>query len=386
MRICFWFAREGSGVRGARQQIAFLDTLKSPLIRCGYLRREALVFLRAVHSRVGEAGLHHFTPSNLQHLGKAITMPKYRHNLPQTAGDTFITDGGLETTMVFHQGIDLPEFAAFVLLEDEAGRDRLRRYFTDYTAIAQRYGVGFIFDTPTWRANRDWGQKLGYSEAALADVNRRSVEFLLPIRDAIETGGTRGIINGVLGPQADGYVPGRIMSVEEAAAYHHTQIDTFAHTEADMVTVYTLNYIEEGVGVALAARACAMPVAISFTVETDGRLPTGDTLQQAIERVEEASDSYPAYYMINCAHPVHFGQSLNPDGRWLSRIHGIRANASHRSHAELNEATELDDGNPVELGIQYRDLRGQFGQLNVLGGCCGTDHRHVEEICRAALA
>jgi S-methylmethionine-dependent homocysteine/selenocysteine methylase len=313
-------------------------------------------------------------------------MPKYRHNLPQTAGDPFIIDGGLETTLIYHHGLTLPLFAAFVLLEDEAGREALRRYFHHFIDIAQRYGVGLILDTPTWRANRDWGAQLGYSEAALADINRRSIEFARDIRDSAETDATRVIINAVLGTRGDGYVPSNIMSIEEAADYHHTQIDTFARTDADMVTVYTLNYVEEGAGIALAARACDMPVVISYTVETDGRLPTGDTLQQAIERTEEASEGYPLYYMINCAHPTHFGPSLNPDGRWLSRVQGIRANASRRSHAELNEATELDDGNPVELGMQYRDLRRQFGQLNVLGGCCGTDHRHVEEICRAALA
>lgn len=310
-------------------------------------------------------------------------MPKYRHNLPQILGGTFISDGGMETTFIFHHGIELPEFAAFVLLNSETGMKALQRYYGEYSAIAQRYQVGFVLDTPTWRANRDWGSKLGFSEQDLALVNQRAINFLLNIRENIETESTQVVINGAIGPQADGYVPSKRMSIEEAAAYHLSQIETLAQTEADMVTAYTLNYVEEAIGIALAAQSCNMPVAISFTVETDGKLPTGDTLQQAIERTDEVTGSYPAYYMINCAHPLHFQQSLAPDGHWLSRIRGIKANASHKSHAELNEATELDAGNPVELGSYYRTLKNQFGHLSVLGGCCGTDHRHVEEICKS---
>ena len=312
-------------------------------------------------------------------------MPKYRHNLPQISGGMFISDGGMETTFIFHQGIELPEFASFVLLNTEAGIQTLKNYYNDYAAIAQRHGVGFILDTPTWRANRDWGSKLGFSEQDLVQVNQRAVQFLLDMRDSIATDATRVVINGVIGPQADGYVPSNIMSIEEATAYHLPQIKTFAQTEADMVTAYTLNYVEEAIGVALAAQSCNMPVAISFTVETDGKLPTGDTFKQAIERTDEVTGSYPAYYMINCAHPLHFQQSLSPDGNWLSRIRGIKANASQKSHAELNEATQLDDGNPVELGSYYRTLKNQFNHLSVLGGCCGTDHRHIEEICKSVL-
>jgi S-methylmethionine-dependent homocysteine/selenocysteine methylase len=298
----------------------------------------------------------------------------------------FIADGGIETTLIYHHGLNLPEFAAFVLLEGEEGIETLQRYYRDYAAIAQRYQVGFILDSPTWRANQDWGRKLGYSEEALAQINRRAIELMLEIRESVETGGTRVVIGGIIGPRGDGYVPSNIMTIEEATAYHLPQIKTFTQTDADMVTALTLNYVEEAIGIALAARSCNMPVAISFTVETDGRLPTGDTLRDAIERTDEATDSFPAYYMINCAHPHHFQQSLTPAGNWLSRIRGLRANASEMSHTELNEATELDDGNPVELGTQYRSFKSQLSHLTVLGGCCGTDHRHIEEICRSYLS
>lgn len=313
-------------------------------------------------------------------------MPKYRLRLPQVSGDLFITDGGLETTLIFHHGIDLPEFAAFVLLQDSAGVETLQGYFRDYATLAQRYKVGLILDSPTWRANRDWGEKLGFSQPALADLNKRSIELLATIRDSMETDATRGVIGGCVGPRADGYIPSRLMSAEEAAEYHFPQVQTFAQTQADMVTVLTMNYVEEAIGVALAARSSGMPVAISFTVETDGKLPTGDTLRDAIERTDEATSSFPTYYMINCAHPVHFKQSLTPSGDWLSRIRGLRANASQKSHAELNEATELDAGDPDQLGEDYRDLRDQLPHLSVFGGCCGTDQRHLEAICKATVA
>ncbi|MGH6625208.1 MAG: homocysteine S-methyltransferase family protein [Burkholderiaceae bacterium] len=313
-------------------------------------------------------------------------MPQYRSRLPQTSGDIFITDGGLETTLIFQSGIVLPEFAAFVLLQDEAGRQTLRRYFHDFGRLAQRYRVGLILDSPTWRANRDWGARLGFSTQALADINRRAIDLLVELRESLQTPVTRCVINGVIGPRADGYVPAALMTASEAADYHGAQIDTFAGTEADMVTAVTMNYGDEAIGVALAARSARMPVAISFTVETDGRLPTGESLQQAIEGTDEASDGFPEYYMINCAHPLHFGPALAPAGAWLSRIRGVRANASQKSHAELNEATELDDGDPQELGGQYRDLKGRLSQLTVLGGCCGTDQRHIDAICRLFLS
>lgn len=313
-------------------------------------------------------------------------MPKYRHSLPQTAEDMFISDGGMETTLIFNHGLELPEFASFVLMQDEAGRQSLRRYYQEYGELARRHHVGFIVDTPTWRANRDWGAKLGFSEDALTKVNQQSIEFLVDLRPSIESEMTKVVVSGAIGPRADGYVPSLIMTVEEATAYHLTQIKAFEQTEADMVTAFTLNYVEEAIGIALAAQSCNMPVVISFTVETDGKLPTGTTLKDAIEQTEAATGNYPVYYMINCAHPLHFQQSLAPAGDWLLRLRGLRANASHRSHAELNEATELDAGNPDELANQYRALKEQFGQLTVLGGCCGTDLRHIEAICNSALA
>ncbi|MCW5605322.1 MAG: homocysteine S-methyltransferase family protein [Burkholderiales bacterium] len=312
-------------------------------------------------------------------------MSQYRNHLPQLGDALFITDGGVETTLIFHEGIPLPCFESFDLLKNEAGRAVLRRCYTRYAEIARSAGVGIVLETPTWRANADWGAKLGYDAAALADANRKAVDLLLGIRDEFETAHTPVVISGNLGPRGDGYRAAARMSSRQAHDYHAAQIETFARTEADMVAAFTMNYIGEAVGIVHAARAACMPVAISFTLETDGRLPSGDTLERAITQTDDETGGYPAYYMINCAHPTHFHDVLTEGGAWRERLRGLRANASKRSHAELDENPDLDIGNPAELGLEYRELRALLPRLSVVGGCCGTDHRHVGAIC-AALA
>jgi homocysteine S-methyltransferase len=313
-------------------------------------------------------------------------MSKYRNQLPQLKGNLFLTDGGLETTLVFHEAIDLPYFAAFDLLKDETGVEMLRRYFMRYAEIARQQGLGFVLETPTWRANPDWGVRLGYDATALADANRQAIELLLDIRAEYETPETPIVISGNLGPRGDGYCADSFMSVAAARDYHRLQIETFAQTDADMISALTLNYVEEAIGIVQAAREVALPVAISFTVETDGRLPSGDCLADAIQRTDDKTDGYATYYMINCAHPTHFEHVLREGGSWRERIRGLRANASKRSHAELDASTNLDSGDPQELGAQYRALLALLPQLTVLGGCCGTDHRHVEAIGEACMA
>jgi len=313
-------------------------------------------------------------------------MVQYRNELPQLSGGLFLTDGGLETTLIFHEGLDLPDFAAFDALKHEAGRDAMLEYFCTYASIARRQRVGFILESPTWRASQSWADTLGYSSEALAEVNREAIELLSDVRLEFGTGKSKMVISGCIGPRGDGYNPSSRMTADEAERYHATQIGTFSETEADMVAALTMNYVEEAIGVTRAAKSAGMPVVISFTVETDGRLPSGHTLKQAIDTVDEATDNTPAYYMINCAHPTHFMDALDADDAWSQRIRGVRTNASSKSHAELDEAESLDDGNPTELAGQCRELRNRLSNLNVFGGCCGTDHRHVEEIGKACLS
>jgi homocysteine S-methyltransferase len=311
---------------------------------------------------------------------------KYRTYLPQLGGALFLSDGGLETSLIFHDKVELPCFAAFDLLKTPAGRERLRDYYTRYIAIARSHEVGFILESPTWRANSDWGAKLGYADTEIAAINRESIALMRELRDAYETTSSPMVVSGCVGPRFDGYAPERIMSEEEAQAYHTAQIATFSATAADLVSAFTMTNVNEAIGVTRAAAACDMPVAISFTLETDGRLPGGETLQEAIEAVDKATGNAVLYYMINCVHPAHFEATLAAGGAWVARLRGIRANASRRSHAELDSAPDLDAGDPVELGGQYRSLVQRHNHFNVFGGCCGTDHRHVEQIALACVA
>ncbi|WP_166264640.1 homocysteine S-methyltransferase family protein [Marinobacter caseinilyticus] len=313
-------------------------------------------------------------------------MATYRKALPQLSGDVFLTDGGIETTLIFHEGLELPYFAAFDLLKTPAGEAALRNYFSTYAALAKQYGVGCILESATWRANADWGAKLGYTPETLAEVNRRAVAMLQEVRQSYETAQTPIIISGCIGPRGDGYNPVDFMTATTAENYHAPQVMAFRDAGADLVTAITMTYVDEAIGIARAAKALGVPVVLSFTVEIDGKLPSGQTLRQAIEQVDAATDRAPVYYMINCAHPTHFADVLEPDASWVARIHGLRANASTKSHAELDEAEELDEGDPDELARQYGDLRNRLPQLNVLGGCCGTNHRHVEAIFQTVLA
>jgi homocysteine S-methyltransferase len=305
----------------------------------------------------------------------------YREGLPQLE-NLFLTDGGLETTLIFHRGLDLPEFAAFDLLKSDQGAEELKRYFEPYLAVARERGLGFVLDTATWRASPDWAEKLGYSPEELDEANRKAVGLAEEIRGGEEI---PVVIDGVVGPRGDGYDPDDFMTADQAEEYHSRQIGAFSQTAADMVSAITMTYAEEAIGIVRAATAAGMPVVVSLTVETDGNLPNGQSLHEAIEQVDAETDGRAAYFMINCAHPEHFADVLDEQGPWLDRIRGLRANASTKSHAELDEAEELDAGDPVQLGADYRALQSRLRNVTVLGGCCGTDHRHIGEVCQAWL-
>lgn len=309
-------------------------------------------------------------------------MSTYRHRIRATMDRTFVTDAGLETWLVFQQGLELPHFAAFDLLKTEAGLQILRRWYLRFADIARDTGHALLLESPTWRANPDWGRRLGYDREALADANRTAIGLLLEVRAQVQRPGLPVVVCGNIGPRGDGYVAGQRMSADEAEAYHREQIATFAGTEADLVSVFTMNYVDEAIGVVRAARAEGMPVVPSFTLETDGRLPSGETLAEAITRTDAATGGHALHYMINCAHPTHFDAVLRSGGDWRDRIGGVRPNASCRSHAELEASTELDDGDPADLAGRYLGLRRVLRRLRVIGGCCGTDDRHVAEMAR----
>ncbi len=300
-------------------------------------------------------------------------------NLPQL-DRLFLTDSGLETDLLFNRGIDLPHFAAFPLLADAGGRQQLTDYYRRHIAIAAEHGTGFILESPTWRASQDWATLLGLSPAALDASNRDAIALMQQLRDAHQASGLPIVVSGCVGPRGDGYRADPGAEAAAAAAYHVPQINSFAAAGADMVSAVTMTTMAEATGIALAARAAGLPVAISFTLETDGRLPDGTALGHAIAAVDAATSAYPAYFMINCVHPDHFSVLFETQADWQSRLRGIRANASTLSHAELDVMTVLDAGDPPALAESYHWLRARLPHLTVLGGCCGTDQRHIAAI------
>jgi S-methylmethionine-dependent homocysteine/selenocysteine methylase len=308
-----------------------------------------------------------------------------RDSLPLDDGRLFLTDGGMETDLIFHQAIDLPSFATFPLLEREEGRQALRTYFGPFLELARTRDTGFVLGSCTWRANADWGAELGYDAAGLAAVNRRAIEFIEELRASAPDDQGPVLLEAPIGPRSEAYAPSFLMTADEAEQYHSAQLQTLSDTAVELVTALTLSYVEEAIGIVRAARAAGLPIAVSFTLETDGRLASGQTLGGAIEQVDAETDGTPLLYMINCAHPSHFAGALAEGGPWLERLRGLRANASSLSHAELDEADDLDDGDPADLGERHAVLRGTLPRLAILGGCCGTDIRHVTHICDAWL-
>lgn len=309
-----------------------------------------------------------------------------REKLPLDDGSLFLTDAGMETALIFHQGQDLPCFATFPLLERESGRDALRTYYEPFLELARTRGTGFVLGAATWRANPDWGKQLGYDAEALAAANRRAVEFVDGLRASAPATQGAVLLEAPVGPRGDAYAPSSLMTADEAERYHTAQLQTLSDTAVELVTALTLTYADEAVGIVRAARAAGLPIVVSFTVETDGRLPSRQTLRAAIEQVDAETDGAPLLYMINCAHPAHFAPALADDGPWLERLRGLRANASRLSHEQLDGADGLDDGDPADLAERHAGLRDTLPRLTILGGCCGTDIRHVTSICDAWLS
>ena len=309
-------------------------------------------------------------------------MTTYRHHLPQLDGGLFLNDAGLETDLIFNHGIEIPEFAAHLLLSDENGRAALTRYMEGFLNLARDAGTGFVLDTQTWRAQPHFSDALGQSPAELQAANRQAVEFASALRDRFATNTQPVVLNGLIGPRGDAYAPDEDIAAEQAEQYHAEQLGWLADTNVDMVTALTFTQSDEAIGVVRAAASLDLPVVVSFTVETNGRLPTEQPLGEAIAAVDEATGAAAAYFMINCAHPDHFAQQLG-DAEWAGRVRGIRCNASRMSHAELDECEVLDDGDPTELADSYRQLQDALPQLNVFGGCCGSDLRHVTQIAGA---
>ncbi len=309
-------------------------------------------------------------------------MSKYRNALPQLSGDLFLADAGIETDLIFNHGVEIREFASHTLLPNPTSREIVANYFRGFLSLAKNFDAGFILDSQTWKAHLHWAEDLGTTEQELCLANKDSIAFIAKLRDEYSTNSKPIVLNGVIGPRGDAYAPEARVAAVEAEEYHAKQIAWLAETEVDMVTATTFTQSDEAIGVVQAARSADLPIVISFTVENDGRLPTGQPLDEAINAVDDATNAAAAYFMVNCAHPDHFFDVLD-DSDWARRIRGLRCNASRLTHAELDECEVLDDGDPEELANQYKSIAASMPWLNVFGGCCGSDLRHVTEIAKA---
>ena len=288
-----------------------------------------------------------------------------------------ITDSGLETDLLFNHGVELVDFAAFPLVDDGPGRVLLETYYREHLAVADAAGLEIVLETPTWRASADWGARLGYSRDELARVNRAAVALLSGLRAESRS---PVLVSGCVGPRGDGYRADASMTAEQSRAYHLDQVRALA--SADLVSALTLTTSAEAVGFVRATQDVGVRAVVSFTVEVDGRLPDGELLSDAVRAVDEQTDGAPVWFMVNCAHPRHLVAALDDGGQWPERVRAARVNASSKSHAELDASPALDAGDPDELAIELAGLCSRLPSIDVLGGCCGTDVRHVRAIVR----
>jgi len=298
---------------------------------------------------------------------------------PGRSETIYLSDGGLQTDLIYHHGFQIPSFAAHTLLADDRGREAVRHYFEGFLTLARTTGSGFLLDTQTWKAHACWAGELGHSEADLRRINGEAAAFANRLRDAFSGNDGPIVLSGTLGPRGDAYARDTAISAAEAEDYHAPQIGWLVDSGVDMITAYTLSRPEEAVGIVRAARNTGVPVAISFTTETDATLAGGLPLKDGIAQVDDETDGGAEYFLVNCAHPDHFFTAL--DGAdWSRRILGVRCNASNKSHAQLDASDSLDDGDPEALAEQYESLSQRMPWLKIFAGCCGTDLRHVTEI------
>ncbi|WP_299918646.1 homocysteine S-methyltransferase family protein [uncultured Roseobacter sp.] len=302
-----------------------------------------------------------------------------KRRLPHETDQRFLVFAATGTDLIFNRGVELPGFASFPLVEDPKAQPIIVDQMRELIEVAAEHELGCIIDTLTWMANRDRAAPLGYDTERLATLNQKAATLMCDLRN--ETDRDDVLVALCIGPSRDAYAKLDPMTVEAARAYHALQIGSVAGTDIDLVNAYTFNQVEEAAGAVFAAKDCGVPIAVSFVVETDGCLDNGTGLEEAIDQVDAITGNSAAYFMVNCAHPDHFSHALTGH----PRLKGMVVNASRLSHAELDDASELDDGNPKELGAEVARLVHEYPKISVVGGCCGSDFRHMGEMARAIV-
>jgi S-methylmethionine-dependent homocysteine/selenocysteine methylase len=301
---------------------------------------------------------------------------------PRLDGRFYLTEGGTETEVLYKWGFELPEFAMYPLLDNAEAHEVIKNIYRRYFEAAERHDTGMLILGHDYRASPDWGAKLGYSPEGLAEMQRRTIEFLDGMRREYE-GRVRDVyIGGCIGPRGDAYGTGGDISEAEAEAYHSVQLTTLGSTRADLAVATTFNNIPEAVGVVRAAERIGIPIGVNLTLTTEGRLRSGPTLREAVETIEERTNGAAAWFGTNCAHPLEFAGALADAGPWLERLRCIRPNAVQMDQIALCKLGHLEDGDPVELGQQMGEVARLLPRADILGGCCGTDERHLGEIAK----
>jgi len=301
-------------------------------------------------------------------------------------GEFFLTEGGTETEMMYRHGFELPEFCMLPLLDNPQAVSAMRGMFCQQLDVAAEFGLSFLLTGLDYRASPDWGAKLGYSPSALADANIAAIEFLRDIAKGYEGQIPHLHIGGILGPRGDAYSLNNEITAESAAAYHAVQLETLKRANVDFVCAATFNSIAESVGALRAADRIGLPLSVSLTLDSSCRLKSGPTLAEAITEIDaQAGDAAPEFYMVNCSHPLEYEPALeNQD--WIRRLRGVRPNASKMEKLALCKLGHIEEGDPVELGSQVRDLSKRYPHMDIFGGCCGTGHNHLREIAKALVA
>jgi len=307
------------------------------------------------------------------------------HSFPsQKEGRFYLTEGGTETELMYKHGFELPHFAMFPLLENPEATSRMKEMFRSYLEVAAKHKTYALMGGLDYRASPDWGKLLGYSPEGLAEANLQSIEFLREIAKEYTSEIPGILIQGLIGPRGDAYQRNTTITENEAEDYHSVQLETLRKSNVDLALAITFNNIPESVGVARAAAKIGVPLAISLSLDSTSKLNSGPTLVEAITTIDKETDQSPEFYLINCSHPVEYEPAIEP-GDWISRVRGVRPNASKMEKLALCKIGHLEEGNPVELGQLCGDLAGRYPHMDIWGGCCGTWNNHLDEIAKNVL-
>ncbi len=302
-----------------------------------------------------------------------------QHFPEQQAGRYFITEGGIETEIMYKWGFEMPHFAMFPLLDNPQAAAAIKGMYRRYLDVVAKYKQSALIGGFDYRASPDWGNLLGYSASALRDANLQSIQFLRDVAEEYKSDIDQALFSGCVGPRGDAYQTKNTMDRYQAAEYHAIQLETLKLANVDLAWALTFGDPEEAIGVCMAAESLDIPLAVSFSLDSSHHLNTGGSFSKAVEYVDEQTNNFPEFYSLNCSHPDEFNPAIK-QGKWINRVRCFRPNATKMDKISLCKLGHLEEGDPVELGYQMSDLHSRFPHIDIWGGCCGTCDTHLEQI------